>query len=236
MTEFSTVEYRLTIHDMPADERPRERLRAFGAASLSNAELLAIILRVGTGKENVLALASRMLARFEGLAGLSKAAFSELCSQRGVGEAKAAQIKAALELGKRLVNIRPEERALIQSPQDAANLLIADMGFLEQEHLRVLLLDTRNRLVSIQEVYKGSVNSAQIRVSEVFREAVRHNCPAIIVAHNHPSGDPAPSSDDVAVTEQLIAGGKTLDIEVLDHLVIAHQKYVSLREHGLAFK
>ena len=229
------VEYRPTIRQLPASERPRERLRDRGATALSNSELLAIILRTGTPSENALALANAALARFGGLPGLVRASFGELCTQHGMGEAKAAQVKAALELGLRLVSAQPEERATVRSPQDVSNLLLAEMGLLEQEHMRVLLLNTKNQVLAMPEVYKGSVNTAQVRVSELFREAIREVCPAIIVVHNHPSGDPTPSSDDIEMTRELIEAGKLLDIEVLDHIVIASRGIVSLREGGLGF-
>jgi len=229
------VEYRPTIRQLPACERPRERLRDHGAAALSNSELLAIILRTGTRSENVLALATTALARFNGLPGLARASFGELCSQHGMGEAKAAQVKAALELGLRLVSAQPEERATVRSPQDVGNLLLAEMGLLEQEHLRVLLLNSKNQVLAMPEVYKGSVNTAQVRISELFRDAIREGCPALIVVHNHPSGDPAPSRDDVDLTSQLIEAGKLLNIDVLDHIIIARQGLVSLRDKGLGF-
>ena len=229
------VEYRPTIRQLPASERPRERLRDRGAAALSNSELLAIILRTGTASENALALATAALARFGGLPGLVRASFGELCAQHGLGEAKAAQVKAALELGLRLVSAQPEERATVRSPQDVSNLLLAEMGLLEQEHMRVLLLNTKNQVLAMPEVYKGSVNTTQVRLSELFREAIREGCPAIIVVHNHPSGDPTPSGDDIEMTRELIEAGKLLDIDVLDHIVIASQGVVSLRERGLGF-
>jgi len=229
------VEYRPTIRQLPACERPRERLRDHGAAALSNSELLAIILRTGTRSENVLALATTALARFNGLPGLARASFGELCSQHGMGEAKAAQVKAALELGLRLVSAQPEERATVRSPQDVGNLLLAEMGLLEQEHLRVLLLNSKNQVLAMPEVYKGSVNTAQVRISELFRDAIREGCPALIVVHNHPSGDPSPSRDDVDLTSQLIEAGKLLNIDVLDHIIIARQGLVSLRDKGLGF-
>ena len=229
------VEYRPTIRQLPACERPRERLRDHGAAALSNSELLAIILRTGTRSENVLALATTALARFNGLPGLARASFGELCSQHGMGEAKAAQVKAALELGLRLISAQPEERATVRSPQDVGNLLLAEMGLLEQEHLRVLLLNSKNQVLAMPEVYKGSVNTAQVRISELFRDAIREGCPALIVVHNHPSGDPAPSRDDVDLTSQLIEAGKLLNIDVLDHIIIARQGLVSLRDKGLGF-
>lgn len=235
MSPPEAVEYRPTIRDLPASERPRERLREHGAAALSSAELLAIILRTGTPSENVLALASRALARFGGLAGLARASFGELCRERGMGEAKAAQVKAALELGRRLLSTRPEERAIVQSPQDVANLVMAEMGLLDQEHLRVLLLNTKNQVLAMPEVYKGNVNSTLVRAGELFREAVREGCPALIVVHNHPSGDPTPSRDDIEMTRQMVEAGQLLGIDVLDHIVIGRQSYVSLRERGLGF-
>ncbi|TET38361.1 MAG: JAB domain-containing protein [Dehalococcoidia bacterium] len=230
------VEYHPRIKELPICERPRERLRESGPASLSNTELLAIILRTGTASENVLGLGARVLVRFGGLAGLARASFGELCAERGLGQAKTAQLKAALELGRRLVSTQPVERAVVRSPQDVANLLMADMGLLDQEHLRIVLLNTKNQVISVPEVYRGSVSTSLIRVSEVFREAVRENCPAIIVVHNHPSGDPTPSQEDVQVTEQIVQAGRLLDIEVLDHLIIGQQRYVSLKERGLGFK
>ena len=230
------VEYHLRINELPASERPRERLKESGPASLSNSELLAIILRTGTAAENVLGLASRLLSRFGGLVGLARASLSELCAERGVGQAKAAQLKAALELGRRLSSTHPEERAVVRTPQDVANLLMAEMGFLDQEQLRVVLLTSKNQVISIPDVYKGNVNTSLIRPSELFREAVRENCPAIIVVHNHPSGDPDPSPEDIAVTEQIVAAGRVLDIEVLDHIIIGGQRYVSLKERGVGIK
>ncbi|MCK4697985.1 MAG: DNA repair protein RadC, partial [Dehalococcoidia bacterium] len=181
------VEYHLRINELPASERPRERLKESGPASLSNSELLAIILRTGTAAENVLGLASRLLSRFGGLVGLARASLGELCAERGVGQAKAAQLKAALELGRRLSSTHPEERAVVRTPQDVANLLMAEMSFLDQEQLKVVLLTSKNQVISIPDVYKGNVNTSLIRPSELFREAVRENCPAIIVVHNHPS-------------------------------------------------
>jgi len=230
------VEYHLRIKELPSYERPRERLRDSGPASLSNSELLAIILRTGTASENVLSLAGRVLARFGGLAGLARASFGELCAERGMGQAKTAQLKAALELGRRLASTQPEERAVVRSPQDVANLVMADMGFLDREQLRVVLLNTKNQVISIPEVYKGSVSTSLIRTSEIFRDAIRENCPAIIVVHNHPSGDPTPSPEDIQVTEQIVKAGQVLDIEVLDHLIIGQQRFVSLKERGIAFK
>jgi len=229
------VEY-LLIRDLPQGERPRERLEHYGAQALSNAELLAIILRTGVQGESVLHLASRLLARYGGLLGLARANFSELCAERGLGPAKATQLIAALELGRRLLIASPEERPVVRSPADAASLLMMEMSLLQQEHLRLLLLDTKNRVLGMPTVYIGSLNMSVLRVGEVFREAIRQNCAAVIVAHNHPSGDPTPSPEDVAVTERIVNAGKLLDVEVLDHLVIGQQRYVSMKERGLGFQ
>jgi len=228
--------YRPTIKEMPLPERPRERLSRLGPGALSTAELLAIILRTGASGENVLAVASRLLARHDGLAGLARISFSELIAERGLGAAKASQLQAALELGRRLALTIPQERLQIRNPTDVATLLMAEMGHLEQENFCVLFLDTRNRVLGSESVYKGSLNQSQVRVGEVFREAVRRNCAAVIVAHNHPSGDPTPSPEDVAVTHDLASAGKLLGIEVLDHLIIGQQRWISMRERGLGFE
>ncbi len=232
---MDTPEYHVTIKELPASERPRERLLHAGASALSTAELLAIILRVGVGGESVLSVSQRMLARFDGLAGLARASVSELTAQHGIGEAKVAQLKAALELGRRLLVASPAERPQVRSPADAAQLLMAEMSLLDQEHLRLILLDTKNYVLSIPTVYVGSLNTSLIRIGELFRYALRENCAALIVAHNHPSGDPTPSPEDVLVTGRIVEGGQLLDIEVLDHLIIGWGRFVSLKERGLGF-
>ena len=233
MIQSRRTSYRIT--DLETDERPRERLARFGAQVLTRAELLAILLRVGTRGENAVQVGQRLLEVFNGLAGIHRAAFDELKNQRGIGEAKAAQIKAAMELGRRLALESPGERPSIHGPSDAAALVQYEMSGLEQEHLRVILLDTRNRVLDVVEIYHGSVNSSQVKVGEVFRPAVRRNAPAIIILHNHPSGDPTPSPDDVAVTRAFIQAGEILNIDVLDHLVIGQAGWVSMKERKLGF-
>jgi DNA repair protein RadC len=235
MTNESNPRYHLTIHDLPEGERPRERLKYYGAGALSTAELLAILLRVGTQGENVVTLSTRMLIEFKGLHGLDKANFNELAQIKGIGMAKTAQLKAAMELGRRLLIASPEARPQITSPTDAANLLMPEMARLEQEHLRVLLLDTKNRVLDSPTIYIGNVNASIIRPAEVFREAIKVNATALVVAHNHPSGDPTPSPEDVQVTRTLVEAGKMLGIELLDHIIIGQQKFVSLKERGLGF-
>jgi DNA repair protein RadC len=223
------------IMDLEESERPRERLARLGPQVLTNAELLAILLRTGVPGENAVQVGNRLLQEFGGLAGIHRADFNEVRNQHGIGPAKAAQIKAAIELGRRLTAVSPEERPAIHSPADAAALVQFEMSALEQEELHVMLLDTRNRLLDIDKVYRGSVNTSQVRVGELFKSAVRRNAAAILVIHNHPSGDPTPSPDDVGLTRNIVQAGKLLDVEVLDHLVIGRGRYVSLKERGLGF-
>jgi DNA repair protein RadC len=229
------VDESISIHDMPQAERPRERLMTVGAASLSSAELLAIILRTGTAQENVLRLCERILANFDGLQGLAQASRADLQQIHGLGEAKTAQIIAVLELGRRLMAYTPNERPMINSAADAARLLM-DMGHLQQEHVRVMLLDMNRRVLATPTVYIGTLNASVLRVSEVFREAVTRNSPAMIVAHNHPSGDPSPSPEDIEITRTLVAAGKLLDIALIDHLIIGQQEWRSLKQTGLGFE
>jgi DNA repair protein RadC len=222
--------YHATVHDMPNDERPRERLQHYGSQALSTSELLAIILRTGTTRENVIELASKLLAKYGGLAGLMRAEFGELCNEYGLGEAKAAQLKAALEIGKRMGTLQIEDRYQIRSSADAANLVMQDMMYLDHEQMRILVLDTKNQVIENISRYQGTVNSSVLRTAEIFRPAVIRNCPGVIVCHNHPSGDPNPSPEDIAVTKQLVEAGIHLDIELVDHIIIGSHRFVSLKE------
>ena len=223
---------RLLVRELPAGEQPVNRLRHYGPTALSTAELVAAVLQT----PDALSLAHELLTRFEGLTGLIRATVSELCTVNGVGPARAVQLKATLELGRRLFMASPEERPQITSPADAANLIMSDMALLDQEQMWVLVLNTKNYVITIDKVYQGSVNAALVRVSELFRTAIRENAPAIIVAHNHPTHDPTPSPEDVHVTRQIVDAGKLLDIEVLDHLICGgRQRFVSLKERGLGF-
>ena len=228
--------YSLSIKEMPGEDRPREKLVKLGPGALTDSELLAILLRVGVQGENVIALSQRMLRDYGGLTGLSRIPLAELCELRGMGEAKAAQLKAALEIGRRLLLAEPDQRLQVRSPGDIANPLILEMAGLEQENLKLVMLDNKNRVIRMQTVYVGTINSSQVRIAEVFREAIRQNSAAIIVAHNHPSGDTTPSPEDVRVTEEIVEAGKLLGIELLDHLIIGHQRFLSLRERQLGFK
>ena len=187
----------IRIRELPEHEKPRERLRSSGAAALSDAELLAIMLRVGVEGINVVQLAQQLLIEHGGWPGLQRADFMDIAKRRGMGDAKTAQLKAALEIGRRLLIAVPEQRAQIRSPSDAAQLMMVEMSHLDQEHLRVICLDTKNRVQKIQTVYIGSLNSSMVRVGELFKDAIRLNSAALIVIHNHPSGDPTPSPEDV---------------------------------------
>jgi DNA repair protein RadC len=220
---------------MAEHDRPRERLIKVGAEVLSTAELLAIVLRSGTMGESALRVAERLLIEFDHLPGLSRATITELMNVKGVGDAKAAEIKAALEIGRRLVASAPEERPKVSTPDDAFHLLKSEMMFLDQEHLRLILLDTRNRVLRTPTIYVGSLNTSVIRVGELFRAAIRENSAALIVTHNHPSGDPSPSPEDINVTRQIVQAGKLLDVDVLDHVIIGRSRFVSLKQRGLGF-
>ncbi len=227
------AEYRLRICEMPHHERPRERLRDYGPEALSDAELLAILLRVGVSGVNVIQLAQQLLIEFGGWRGLQNASFQHVSRQHGMGEAKAAQLKAALEIGRRLAVLGVQDRLQIRSPADVASLMQIEMSHLDQEHLKAICVDTKNRVMKVQNIYIGTLDSAGLRVGEVFKEAIKLNSAAIIVCHNHPSGDPTPSPEDIAVTRQIVEAGTLLDVDVLDHLIIGHGRYVSLRERGL---
>ncbi len=234
-TASARAAYHTTVREMPEEERPRERLGRYGASTLQTTELLAIILRVGTPQENVIELSSRLLRQYNGLSGLLSADFALLCSEHGLGQAKAAQLKAALELGRRLSVETPNARPQISGPNDVASLVMLEMAYQAREQLRVLCLDTKNFVVAQETIYQGTINSSVVRAAEVFRPAISRTCLSIVVIHNHPSGDPTPSQEDVRTTEQLRKAGELLDIELLDHIIIGHNRFVSLKERGLGF-
>ncbi len=216
-------------------DNPQVRIDQLGAGALSGAELIALILRKTGPGQDVLQIAGELLTRFGGLPGLARATLAELAQVKGMSEMKAAQLKAAIELGQRTTASAPDERPQITCPADAARLLMPEMGALEQEHLRIVLLDTRNRVINIVDLYKGSLNTSMVRICEIFREAIRRNCAAVIIAHNHPSGSCDPSQEDQVITREAVQAGKLLDIEVLDHIVLSQGKWVSMKERGLGF-
>lgn len=225
----------LSLKELPADERPRERLRLRGPGALSNSDLLAILLNTGTRGETVTALAQRILAEGGGLRGLRGLDHYSLMRIHGLGEAKSSKVLAALELGRRIAALAPADRQQIKTPEDLATLFMPFLSTLDHEELRVAVLDTKHRVERVVTVYQGSVNAAQVRVAEVFKEAIRANSPAIAIAHNHPSGDPSPSAPDIALTAELAAAADLLDIDLIDHLIIGDGRWLSLRRMGLGF-
>lgn len=233
MTEPALAPQRIT--DLPENARPRERLQRLGAGRLSDEELLAIMLRVGVRGESAIQMARRILTEVGGPAGLHRTTLQRMTEIRGVGLAKAAQIKAAVELGVRVTRAQMADHTVIRKPEDAFELLQFHLGREVQEVVMVLLLDTKNAVRDTITVYRGSLNSSTIRIAELFREAVHQQAAAIIIAHNHPSGDPDPSPDDVAVTRAAVQAGKLLDINVLDHIIVGQGKFTSLKQRGLGF-
>ncbi len=230
-----TPAYRVGLKEMAQDERPRERLVLRGSQALSNQELLAILFGTGMKGESVLDYSQRLLFECGGLAGLARQDVTELAAIRGVGPARATMLRAVFELASRVAALAPDQRPKITTPDDVINLIGVEMAALGQEQLRIVLLDTKHQVLAIRTVYQGSVNGAPVRPAEIFREAIRHNAVAMVIVHNHPSGDPTPSGADVAVTRELVAAGELLGIDVLDHLVIGQGRHASLRRLGLGF-
>ena len=223
---------RIGIQDLPESERPRERLAALGEASLSKAELLAILLRVGVEGKSAVALGHELLHTFSGLRGLHAASFEELCNVNGMGPAKTAQIKAAIELGYRLQQESEQERPRLTSPQSVVDLMQHRLGEISQEELWVLALTTRNTLIRMQQLYRGTVNHSAARMAEIMEVPIRTHAAGIILVHNHPSGESSPSIEDERFTKALIEAGKMMDISVLDHIIISRTDYCSIRRRG----
>ncbi|BDG46305.1 MULTISPECIES: DNA repair protein RadC [Parageobacillus] len=222
----------LMIRDVPKDDRPRERLLSAGPESLADHELLAILLRTGTKEESVLQLAHRLLQHFEGLRLLKDASIEEITSIKGIGTTKAIQILAAIELGRRIHRLGYNDRYVIRSPEDGAKYVMEDMRFLSQEHFVAIYLNTKNQVIYRKTIFIGSLNASIVHPREVFKEAIKRSAASIICAHNHPSGDPTPSREDIDVTKRLAECGRIIGIELLDHLIIGDQKFVSLKEKG----
>lgn len=218
------------IKDWPEEERPRERLIKYGVESLSNAQLLAIILRTGAGQKGVLDLSMSLLERFENLRDIDSASVSDLLSVKGLGVAKIAQLKAAFELGKRLMAETVEGRPVFSSAQDVYSYFAPRMKNLKKEVFSCLLLDSKNRLMREVRISEGTLNRSLIHPREAFREAVREAAQSVIFIHNHPSGDPSPSKDDIAVTERLRNAGEIIGIGVLDHIIIGDGRFISLKD------
>jgi len=224
-----------SIRDLPAAERPRERLASRGPGGLSAAELIAVVVGTGGGGRSAVDVAEDALARHASVGALARASDAELASIPGLGLAKAARLAAAFELGRRSVSDWPTGRWTIRSPRDVADRLMVEMGRLEREELRVLSLNAKNVVQRASTAYVGNVSASLVRVGELFRDAVRLDASGIVLVHNHPSGDPTPSPDDLHLTAEAIAAGRLLDIDVLDHVVIGHDAWVSLRDRGVSF-
>ncbi|MBN1458637.1 MAG: DNA repair protein RadC [Armatimonadetes bacterium] len=222
----------LIIRDLPVSERPRERLEQFGPEALSNAELLAILLRVGSRGESAVRLGERLLSQFSGLAGIASARLPQLSALPGIGLAKAAQVKAAFELGKRLAASVDGPKAIVRNAGDAAALLMEDLRHRSQECLAAIFLDTRNQVICVRVLSIGTLTGSPAHPREVFREALLYRSAKLIVCHNHPSGDPAPSKEDVALTARLVEAGDLIGVPLLDHIIIGAGRYVSLKEAG----
>lgn len=220
---------RLALKDLPATERPLYRANHFGVGALSSAELMQLI--IGCGYTDI---CPSLLAKGETLMGLARMTADEMAEIDGLGEVGANRLKAAFELGRRLMIGCEPDRVQIKSPSDCYSLL-SNMALLDKEHFEVILLDSKNRVVRRETVYVGSLNTCVIRIGEIFKPAIKASAAAIILAHNHPSGDPTPSPEDVQVTELIVQAGKLLDIQVLDHVIVGSHRFVSLKERGLGF-
>jgi len=222
----------LTIKHLPKMERPRERLSRLGPEALGTAELLAIILRTGISGANALVIADKLLVRFTNLKELAGAAVEELAAIDGIGQSKAVRLKAAFELGRRVGAFVDSERPIIRGPQDVAALVIEKLRLLKQEVFKVLILNTKNVLLKIEKVTVGTLNASLIHPRELFRPAIRLGANSIILVHNHPSGDPAPSPEDIQVTRKLVSAGEIVGIEIQDHVIVGDSSYISLKEKG----
>jgi DNA repair protein RadC len=223
-----------TVHDLPPSERPRERLLKLGSEALSAQEILALILGRGIRGESVMVTSQKLLSRFGNLRGIANASVEELTQTKGIGPAKAAQIKAALELSKRLeADVGEEPQPVVKSPEVVAVLVRGQLKGKKKEHFLVLCLDTRNRLISCRPVSMGSLDTSIVHPREVFREAVSASAASVIFVHNHPSGDPEPSKEDVELTKRLIKAGEIIGIDVLDHIIVCDKSYLSLKAKNL---
>lgn len=224
------VQYQTTIKDLPVEERPREKLWRLGSQFLSTSELLAILLRTGFQGMSALQLAEYLLAAAGGLRGLLDLTVEELSAYPGIGMAKAAQIKAALELSRRLAVAGLTERPVVKSPADVARLVMEEMRHYDREHIKAVLLNSKNAVLAVETVHVGSVNSSLVHPREVFKAAIRRSAAALILVHNHPSGDPHPSREDEEVTRRFREAGELLGIDLLDHIIIGDGCYYSFRE------
>jgi DNA repair protein RadC len=224
--------HNLLLRDVPNEERPRERMLQFGAQALSNAELLAILLRTGTFAESAVHLAQKVLIEAGSLRNLVDMSMDQLMTVKGIGPAKALQIQASIELGRRLARTTMEDTITIRSPQDVSTYLMEDLRYLQKEHFVCLFLNTKNHVIGQETLSMGSLNASIVHPREVFRAAIKRSSASIICVHNHPSGDPTPSPEDIQMTGRLVEAGQIIGIEVLDHIILGDQNFVSLKEKG----
>lgn len=234
MVKDNTGDY-YTIKDMPETERPREKLCKYGVKTLSNSELIAIIIRTGYGDDTALDLAYKIISLDStGIKNLANITVEELQQIKGIGSCKAAQIIAAIELGKRMSTYRKtDEKIQINSPSIISNLFMEEMKYFKREHFRILTLDTKNQIISVEEISIGNLNSSIVHPREVFNRAIKKSANSIILLHNHPSGDPSPSREDIDITYRLINAGNILGIKVLDHIVLGEDRYISMKEEKI---
>ncbi|MGE4282701.1 MAG: DNA repair protein RadC [Clostridia bacterium] len=228
-------EYRFRIKDLPSEERPYEKLEKYGSEMLSNAELMAIIIKTGTKEETSIQVAQRIIKNYAddtGLAFLYSISLEELKRIKGIGRVKAIQLKSVIEIAKRISSFRNDNRICISSPIDVSKFLMEEMRYLKQEHFKVIMLNVKNRILKQMDITIGTLNASLVHPRDVFSEPVRSKCASIILVHNHPSGDPSPSREDIEITKRLIEAGKILGIDVLDHIIIGDGRYISLKEQG----
>lgn len=225
----------IMVRDLPFDERPREKLMTSGVACLSNVELLAILLRTGTKEHSVLRVAEQVLARYKdiGITAMMNMSVTELAAVHGVGAVKAATVLAALELGRRISQKAAEKVEIVHGPEDAAHYAMPRFRFEQREHFAVMLLNTKNHILGLTDVSVGSLSASVVHPREVFRAALRYAAAAMILIHNHPSGDPSPSQEDISVTQRLVRAGKIMDVPVLDHIILGDGRFTSLKEKGM---
>jgi DNA repair protein RadC len=234
MAREGSPAYRIT--DISQEDRPRERLEKYGATVLSAPELLAILIGSGIPGENAVQIGQRLLVHYKNLSGIYKAGFENLREEKGIGPARAAQILSAMEIARRVTNESADQKTSIMSPDDAAALVKFEMSALEQEELWIMLLDTRYRLIEVDKLYRGSLNASTIRIGEIFKSAIRKNAAAVIVMHNHPSGDTTASPEDIAMTQEMVRAGELLNVEVVDHLIIGGNHFLSMKSSHIVFK
>jgi len=222
-----------TVRDLPRQERPRERLQKFGAEALSAQELLALVIGRGISKKSVMSIAQELLVRFGNIKTISQATIEELSQIKGIGLAKAAQLKACFELGKR-EELEPELKNFdIKDPESVVRAIRASIKDKAKEHFKLILLNPRNKIIGISTISIGTLNASLVHPREVFKDAITHSAASVVLAHNHPSGDPEPSEDDIKITKKLVDSGKILGIEVLDHIIIGKNNFCSFKERGL---